>query len=74
MPGLMTRLYSAWRNNRGVQLNAADVRALLADDAIQTRTTNEIATEHGFDEPGHASMELWACNGSLKKFLRSLND
>lgn len=73
MPGLMTRLYVAWRNNRGVRLSAGDVRALLGDDAIQTRTANEIAAEHGFDEPGNATPELWACNGSLRKFLRALN-
>jgi hypothetical protein len=72
MPSVERRLYDAWRRDTGVRLSADELYALIADDAMETRITNQIASENGFDEPGHASTDLFACGGSVKKFLAQL--
>jgi len=66
------KLFHAYQHGYQVTLTAADVVALVGDDAIATRITNAAAVEAKLDEPGADSVgmpkrETWA---AFKKRLR----
>lgn len=64
MPPIEQRLYSAWCRGSGVHLSPEEVVALLADDAIATRVTDQALQEaglppEGMDGLGASPEESW---------------
>lgn len=76
MKSLEQRLFHAYQNGYRLSLSSSDVLAIVRDDAIGTRITNEAAKEAGLDPPGNCSVgvpknQSWA---AFKKLLKAASE